>query len=137
MSSILLDTHAWIWYVSGNASLNKTTQKMITTALYNNEAHLAAISLWEICMLDKKQHITLEMPCLEWINKFLELTHVHILPITPAIAKESCDLPGNFHDDPADRMIVATARVAGLTLVTRDTRILAYSCSKYISIIKA
>lgn len=137
MSSILLDTHVWIWYVSGSNELSKSVRSKITSALSNNEAHLAAISLWEICMLDKKQRIILEMPCLEWINKFLELTHVHILPITPAIATESCYLPGKFHEDPADRMITATARVEGLALVTRDTRMLMYSREKYITTIKA
>ncbi|TAK76651.1 MAG: type II toxin-antitoxin system VapC family toxin [Gammaproteobacteria bacterium] len=137
MTGILLDTHAWIWYVSGNNELSKNAKKIITTALHNHQAYLAAISLWEICMLDKKQRIILEMPYLEWINKFLELTRVQILPITPAIAMESCHLPGDFHEDPADRMITATARVAGLTLVTRDTRILAYSCEKHVSTIKA
>jgi PIN domain nuclease of toxin-antitoxin system len=136
MSEILLDTHVWIWYVNGSEELGKTIQKTITTALYNNSAHLSAISLWEIGMLEKKQRITLEMPCLEWINKSIELTHMRILPITPAIAIESCNLPGKFHDDSADRMITATARVEGLTLVTRDARILTYSHHKYISTIK-
>ena|SRR3990167_3734270 len=137
MSGILLDTHVWIWYVNGSEDLNKIVRKKITMALYNNEASLAAISLWEVSMLDKKQRIILGMPCLEWINKFLELTHVRILPITPAIATESCYLPGNIHADPADRMIIATARVEGCTLVTRDKRILIYSKNKYVSTIKA
>lgn len=135
--NILLDTHIWIWYVNGNESLNKSVRKTITSALYHHEAALAAISLWEICMLNKKQRIILEMPCLEWINKSLELTHVRVLPITPAIAEESCRLPGDFHPDPADCLITATARVEGLTLVTRDKHILNYSKHKYISVIWA
>src|SRR3989337_49930 len=101
MSSIILDTHVWIWYVNGSEELSKSVHKTITTALYNNSAHLAAISLWEICMLEKRRRIILEMPCLEWINKSVDLTHIQILPITPAIAAESCNLPGKFHDDPA------------------------------------
>lgn len=137
MSSLLLDTHVWIWYVSGNEEINKSVQKTITSALHNNQAYLAAISLWEICMLDKKQRIILEMPCLEWINRFLQLTRIRILPLTPEIAQESCHLPGKFHNDQADRLITATARVEGLTLVTRDTRILSYGRNKYISTIKS
>lgn len=137
MSSILLDTHVWIWYANGSDELSKSIRKTITTALYNNEANLAAVSLWEISMLDKKKRIILEMPCLEWINKFIELTHIRVVPVTPAIATESCYLAGEFHDDPADRMITATARVEGLSLVTRDTRILAYGRNKYVSTIKA
>ncbi|HEX4044082.1 MAG TPA: type II toxin-antitoxin system VapC family toxin [Gammaproteobacteria bacterium] len=134
---ILIDTHVWIWYVNGNRELQKETRKIISKALYDNEAYLAVISLWEICMLDKKQRIILEMPCLEWINKFITLTHIQIASITPAIAMESCHLPGKFHDDPADRMITATARVNGLTLLTRDAQILTYSQHNYISAIKA
>lgn len=134
MSAILLDTLVWIWYVNGSEELNKKIQNIITAALHNNEACLAAISLWEISMLDKKQRIILEMPCLEWINKSIELTHLRILPITPAIAIESCHLPGEFHDDPADRLITATARVEGLTLITRDERMLAYGRHKYLAV---
>lgn len=137
MTSILLDTHVWIWYVNGSKDLSKIARKTITGAMYHNEAHLAAISLWEICMLDKKKRIILEMPCLEWINQSIQLTRLRILAMTPNIAIESCHLPGDFHDDPADRMIVATARVENLTLITRDKNILAYSKSKYISSIKA
>lgn len=137
MTSLLLDTHVWIWYLNGSSDLKKSLQKNITNGLYNHEVFLAAISLWEICMLEKKQRIILEMPCLEWINRFIDLTHIHIIPISPAIAAESCYLPGKFHDDPADRLITATARVEGLALVTRDARILSYGQDKHISTIKA
>ena len=136
MSGLLIDTHAWIWYINGSDELGKSTRKAMTTALHNNQAHLAAISLWEIGMLDKKQRIILEMPALEWINKSIDITHVRVLPITPSIAIESSHLPGKFHDDPADRLIVATARIEALTLVTRDKQILAYSEHKYISTTK-
>ena len=137
MNAILLDTHVWIWYINGSDELNKSVHKTITNSLYNNEVYIAAISLWEVSMLEKRQRIILEMPTLEWINKSMELTHIQLSPLTPPIAAESCHLPGKFHDDPADRMIVATARVEGLTVVTRDARILAYSENKYISAIKA
>lgn len=136
MNSLLLDTHVWIWYVNGSNELKKSSHNMITSGLYNNEVCLAAISLWEIDMLENKQRITLEMPCLEWINRFINLTHIRVMPLTPAIATESCNLPGKFHDDPADRMITATARVEGLKLVTRDARILSYGKNKHISTIK-
>lgn len=137
MSALLLDTHTWIWYMNGDAELGSSAKKAITAALRSNAVHLAAISLWEICMLNKKQRIVLGMPCLEWINRSIELTRIRVLPLTPEIADESCDLPGEFHGDPADRMIVATARVEGLTLITRDAKMLTYSRSKYISTMKA
>lgn len=137
MSGFLLDTHVWIWYITGNEELNKKVRKIITDAIYSHTLHIAAISLWEITMLEKKQRIILEMPCLEWINQSIELTRIRVAPVTPAIAVESCHLPGKFHGDPADRMITATARVEGMTLITRDKNILEYSQSKYVSAIKA
>jgi PIN domain nuclease of toxin-antitoxin system len=136
MKALLLDTHAWIWYVNGSNELGKSIRATITKALHENSAALAAISLWEIAMLEKKQRIILEMPCLEWINKSIELTHINVLPLSPEIATESCYLPGKFHDDPADRVIVATARVEGLLVLTRDAKILDYSRSKFISAMK-
>jgi PIN domain nuclease of toxin-antitoxin system len=133
MNSILLDTHVLVWYVNGSEELSKPLQKLITQALEQGQAYVAAISLWEIAMLDKKQRIILTIPCLEWIKKSLEITGLGVVPLTPSIAVESCQLPGTFHGDPADRMITATARVEGLTLLTRDKHILTYSRSKYIS----
>jgi len=137
LSVILLDTHVFIWYVNGNEELRKPTRKIIDTAIQNNTLYLAAISLWEISMLDAKKRIILEMPCLEWLNHAIKEIRLQILPITPAIAIESCHLPGGFHEDPADRLIVATARVEGLALATRDTKILTYSQSKYLAVVKA
>lgn len=136
MSGFLLDTHVWLWYASG-IELTKSIQKTITDALQNRNAYLAAISLWEVCMLDKKQRITLDMPVLEWINKFIDVSFIQIIPLTSAIARESCFLPGEFHEDPADRMIVATARIEQLTLITRDARILTYNKHHLVSTLSA
>lgn len=137
MNSILLDTHIWIWFVNGNEELAKPIRKKINAAIQQNTIAIAAISLWEIGMLESKNRITLGMPCLEWINKSIELTCLQVLPLTPTIAVESCSLPGSFHGDPADRLIIATSRVEGATLITRDDKILKYSQKKYISALRA
>jgi PIN domain nuclease of toxin-antitoxin system len=137
VSPILLDTHVWIWFINGNEKLAKPIQKKIDTAIQQNRIGIAAISLWEVGMLESKNRITLGMPCLEWISQSIEATHLQVLPLTPAIAVESCSLPGTFHGDPADCLIVATARVEGFTLLTRDTKILEYSRKKYVSVLKA
>ncbi|MGV3739875.1 MAG: type II toxin-antitoxin system VapC family toxin [Gammaproteobacteria bacterium] len=134
---ILIDTHIWIWYLMGSVELSKNIQQLITSSLQNQQAHLAAISLWEISMLDKKRRIILDMPCLSWIHKFIELTHIKILPLTVEIAVESCNLPDQFHPDPADRMITATARIENLTLITRDERILDYGNQSYVLTLSA
>ena len=137
MKGLLLDTHVWIWYVIGSNEISKPLRKEIGNAIKNNKIHIAAISLWEISMLESKRRIILEMPCLEWIKSAIDYTHAQILHVIPEIAVESCYLPGDFHEDPADRLIVATARVEALPIVTRDARILQYSRKKYISTIKA
>jgi PIN domain nuclease of toxin-antitoxin system len=131
-----LDTHVWIWFINGSEALSKAIQKKINVAIQENKIGIAAISLWEISMLESKKRIILDMPCVEWINKSLKITHTFIFPLTPAIAVESCSLPDMFHEDSADRIITATARVEGLTLLTRDQRILEYSKKKYVSAIK-
>jgi|SRR5579862_1752795 len=136
MKKILLDTHTFIWQVNGETTLTKATRQLIDNAAHEGILYLAAISLWEISMLDKRKRIILEMPCLEWINKALELTHTQILSLTPSIAVESCYLPGDFHEDPADRLIVSTARVENLAILTRDTRILSYGQNKYVATMK-
>lgn len=137
MKGLLLDTHVWIWYVIGSNEINKLLRKEIAKAIKNNNIYIAAISLWEISMLESKRRIILEMPCLEWIKNAIDYTHAQILQLSPEIAVESCNLPDSFHDDPADRLIVATARVEALPIVTRDSRVLEYSKRKYISAIKA
>lgn len=136
MSVILLDTHVWIWFINGSKELEKSIRKKINAAIQENAIGISAISLWEISMLEAKNRILLDMPCLEWMNKAIKLTYCQVFPITPSIAVESCSLPGNFHEDPADRIITATARVEGLILLTRDARILEYSSKKYVSAIK-
>ena len=137
MNGLLLDTHVFIWYVNGNATLNKLAQKKIDAAIQHNELYLASISLWEVSMLAKKERIILDLPCLEWLNRALLEIRAQVLPITSSVAVESCVLPGIFHGDPADCLIVATTRTAGLTLLTRDSRILQYGKSKYLSTMRA
>ena len=137
MKGLLLDTHVWIWYAIGSNEINQSLRKEIGNAIKNNNVYIAAISLWEISMLESRRCLILEMPCLEWIKNAIDYTHAQILRLSPEIAVESCNLPDAFHDDPADRLIVATARVEALSIVTRDKRILDYSNRKYISAIKA
>lgn len=134
MKGVLLDTHVWIWLMEGASELGLTHQKMINRAVKESHVAVAAISLWEISMLVMKGRIRLEKPLLAWIKEALALPGVELKPLTPEIAVESSQLPDGFHGDPADRLIVSTARVRGLTLLTRDDKILEYAKKEYLEV---
>lgn len=136
MMNILLDTHVWIWYALGSPELKNEMRKRIEEATNENKVYLAAISLWEISMLEQKKRIILDMPCLEWINQSIVKIPLIVLPMTPAIAVDSCNLPDNFHADPADCLIAATVRVERLMLLTRDKNMLAYGGRKHMTVMK-
>ena len=86
---------------------------------------------------EAKKRITLGMPCIHWIKSSIDEFGITLLPLTPDIAVESCQLPDNFHGDPADRIIVATARIENCQLLTRDKNILSYGKKKHLKAIKA
>ncbi len=123
---ILLDTHIWIWWVHGDESLSARLAKR----LEQDESlglGVSVISCWEVAKL--VEYGRLELPCAvpEWFEQALNYPGVRLLELTPEIAFESTRLPGDFHRDPADQIIVATARVHNISLATADTKILAYN----------
>lgn len=136
MNNLLLDTHILIWLMNGDVSLSKEAQEKIEIARKNGNIFISAISVWEVGMLEKKQRIILNKPCLEWIKNAFHFG-VQLLAITPEIAIESCQLPGYSVGDPADRIIIATARIESLMLLTCDERILAYGQQKLVSTMNA
>jgi PIN domain nuclease of toxin-antitoxin system len=132
----VLDTHAFIWLMQGSKELSHKSIKEIETYAKDHALYLPAISLWEIAMLEKKGRIVLHQPCLKWLEEALEVPGLIVENISPLIAAESSQLPGEFHGDPADRLIVATARALQAKLITRDVKILHYSQSGHIECIK-
>ena len=122
---LLLDTHVWWWSVSEPAHLSSIAVEKILATRPSQRA-IASISLWELAMLEAKQRIEMDIPVAVWLSRAVTKTGIRIIELTPTIAADSCNLPGSFHKDPADRIIVATARVHGLTLLTRDQKILEY-----------
>jgi PIN domain nuclease of toxin-antitoxin system len=122
---IVLDTHIWVWWVHGDERLTRTQAEVIE-ANETDVIGVSAISCWEIAKL--VEYGRLELPCSleEWFEDALSYPGIHLLELTPEIAIESTQLPGEFHRDPADQMIVATARVYGSPLVTSDGRLLEY-----------
>lgn len=90
------------------------------------------ISCWEIAKLVEYERLTLPLPILEWFDSALSYPGVHLLDLTPEIAAESAALPGEFHRDPADQIIVATARIHDCPVLTADRKI-----RDYIHVLKA
>lgn len=123
---LTLDTHTWYWLATGSKSLSLPARNIIDKASSDGLILIPAICLWEICMLIEKGRINVHLPPAEWLNNALSGPGLALTALTPEIAVESCNLPGSFHQDPADRLIVATARVHSATLITRDAQILKY-----------
>ncbi|MCA1631479.1 MAG: type II toxin-antitoxin system VapC family toxin [Acidobacteria bacterium] len=122
---IVLDTHVWVWWVHGDARLPERQIKL----LEENEAHglgVSVISCWEIAKLVEYKRLILPCPVDEWFDQALAYPGVRLLDLTPRIAVESTQLPDAFHSDPADQLIVATARVYDSALLTADSKILSY-----------
>jgi len=134
--SILLDTHIWLWFVSGDKENVKPKEiKLIEECLSNRTACLSSISIWELSMLYVKKRILIQEPLSQWVDACFKEFGFHSVELNNAIAMESCLLPDNFHGDPADRMIVATARVHGLTLLTKDDKIKKYAKLGHVRVI--
>lgn len=133
----VLDTHVFLWLMQGSKELSLKSIKEIEYYGQNHSLYLAAISLWEIAMLEKKGRITLHQPCLQWLEQALEVPGINVVPLSPLVAVESSYLPGDFHGDPADRLIIATARSLQAKLITRDSKILHYALSGHIQCIQA
>jgi len=133
---LLLDTHIWYWFVIGDKTLSNKNIELINTAATEDALYLSSISIWEIAMLESKERIHFKLPILQWIEESLKAIPLQLVPLHPAISVESCYLK-EFHGDPADRMIVATARVENLTLMTRDKKIQNYSRQQKVKIFSA
>jgi PIN domain nuclease of toxin-antitoxin system len=134
---LLLDTHVWLWLVAGSADLSTEARDTISIAITAGALRIAAISLWEIALLASRGRIVLGKPIGLWLEEALADPAPAIDPLSPQVAIESYALPDGFHRDPADRLIVATARVANATLMTRDRRILDYAARGHLAAIAA
>lgn len=119
----VLDTHAWLWWVSADAKLSRAADKAIRST---RTIGICAISCLEVATAVAKGRVLLDRDPLEWIQQALALERVELLAISPAIAVKATQLGREFHGDPADRLIVATTILEAATLVTKDKRIRDY-----------
>jgi PIN domain nuclease of toxin-antitoxin system len=136
MNRILVDTHIFVWLLSGSEELTANARHEIESCTKNEgQVLISAISIWEIGMLSQKGRITLKKPTLQWVKEALKAPYIYLAALSPEIAIESCQLPGEFHGDPADRIITATSRVLNVPLLTKDARIHEYAKGGYLECI--
>lgn len=120
----LLDTHVLLWWIENRGRLSPRHREIIESASPEAPLRVSDITLWEIAMLESLGRIRLAIPLREWLEASVAAPLVRRQAITPAIAAEVARLPDSFHRDPADRILVATARILGAALLTHDKRIL-------------
>lgn len=120
----LLDTHIFLWLMLADKQLRG--RNALEAASIAGGLRVSFITCWEIGMLASRGKINLGMPCQEWIEKALRAPGITFLDISARIAVEASYLPGKAHGDPADRILIAAARVLNLSLATHDEQILAY-----------
>ena len=120
----LLDTHILLWWHAGQSRLSEDQRDVISGASPDSPLLISDISLWEVAMLHSLDRIRLAIPLREWLEKIAAPPLVRRIGISPSIAAELASFPDSFHRDPADRILVATSRILGATLVTQDRRII-------------
>ncbi|HET7512399.1 MAG TPA: type II toxin-antitoxin system VapC family toxin [Chthoniobacterales bacterium] len=121
----LFDTHAWYWAMTEPERFPARSRRLLKTAP-EQPIGLSTISVWELCKMVESGRVRLDLPLLDWIGASLDPTFVELMPLSPQIAAASVQLPGKFRADPADQIIVATARWANAVIITKDRTLRAY-----------
>ena len=124
---IVLDTHAWIWWVTKDRRLSQKARAAIQNSQRDDTLWLSLISLWELAKKVEKAQLVLDRPLDQWLDEATAQPDLHLAELTRPILVESCRLPPPFPGDPADQIIVATARHLEAALVTKDRAIRQYS----------
>ena len=123
----LLDTHAWVWWVTGDQRLSRSAKRVVDRASRRNALALSFISIWEVAKKVEKGQLVLDRSVSEWLDAATARPGLQLVELTRRILEESCRLPQPFHGDPADQMIVATARDRDAVVVSKDRQIRSYA----------
>jgi PIN domain nuclease of toxin-antitoxin system len=129
---LLLDTHILIWLAEGHPKLPLKSRRYIDRIAARNGLAVSAISFWEASMLGRKGRIALTRPITDWRNDVLATPGIIEIAVSGDIGIEAVNLPAGLHDDPADRFLVATARLHNIALGTRDLRLLEYANAGHV-----
>lgn len=123
---IVLDTHVWVWWIAASKELSRRARERIESGMGTGAIYVSSISCWEVGMLVSRGRLELTMDAADWIARCEALPFLSFVPVDNEVALRSTRLPGRLHDDPADRIIIATALSLGATLVTKDRQLRAY-----------
>jgi PIN domain nuclease of toxin-antitoxin system len=126
VTRVLLDTCAWIWLASDRQRLSAAAMEVVAGARKDGGVGVSVISCWEVAKLVEKGRLAFRIPVRDWIHRALRLDGLALLDLIPDVCVGSTELPGTFHGDPADQILVATARHLGAVLVTPDRAIREY-----------
>ena len=121
--SVVLDTHVWIWWLTEDSPLPRAERDALDAEAAGGALFLPAISLWEAQMLHAKRRFDLPLPFAEWLTRATDERMITVLPLGVEVVLALDALPASFHGDPADRMIVASARAHAMPLATHDAAI--------------
>ncbi|MCB9537255.1 MAG: type II toxin-antitoxin system VapC family toxin [Myxococcales bacterium] len=123
---IVLDTHAFLWWLHAPGKLSKAAREAIHRSVETDEVRLSAISIWEVAVKHALGKLTLPTTLRAWHAHATTFPGYRMVPVDGDLAIESVELPGELHRDPADRLIVATARRLDARLVTKDKKLVDY-----------
>jgi len=123
----LLDTHAWVWWLTEDRRLSRRAKSLIKASLAEQDLWISLISVWEIAKKVEKKQLILDRALDQWLDEAVNRSGLGIRELTRPVLVESCALPQPFHGDPADQILVATARHHGAVLVTKDQQIRQYA----------
>ncbi len=133
----LLDTHVWFRYQLNEHALRPAAEAALDKAAERDALFISVISIWELAMLERDRYLQLDGGVKHWTQTALSKPGIALLPYSPDIAIESVHLPAPMHKDPADRILVASARIEGMTLVTSDKSILSFAKATRLACLRA
>jgi PIN domain nuclease of toxin-antitoxin system len=134
MPSLLLDTCAMIFIATGR-EMTTGARREVRAASVGGGILVSPVSAWEVGLLSEKRGVPFHPDPKSWFQRFMTYPGARLTPLTPEIAIESSYLPQPLHSDPADRLLIATARATGVPIVPRDRRILAYAHAGFVAAI--
>jgi len=132
VAAVVLDTHSLVWLMQGSERIGPLSRALIVAAAETDAVFVAAVSAWEIAMLVAKDRLALDRDVGEWLDTALRLPGLRLAALDPLVAVDSTRLPGDVHGDPADRLIIATARRHAAVLITDDRLILEYGAAGHV-----